>query len=220
MKRYLLAALLLSTPALAQPLQFESKQAPALPPTTAPNSPQGPSTSSGLSWLQRQPMTLFDLGMMELSKTAMEAARSNADLRGGLADFSSETGVIAVSFYSAKPYVEQLCADTALDIRDVMFPRRDNPEALASELASYFVSYGPTPPGRPATIGAELMERIHIAVIMPGGICQLPLIGDMPYFWVDPAAKAAAPQEAPKAAAPKDAPKPAPPRTPTRPEAK
>jgi len=200
MKKLLLPLLLLALPAHANSLQFDSQPAPA---TNA--------AAPGMAWLQQQPMTLFDLGMMELSETATKATEGLFDVAGAVAEYREESGRIAVTFYARTPYSEQNCQYIATKMREQMFPKRDDRRQLALELAAYFVSYGPAHPGRPSGIGEELVDRLSIAVFLPGGACEVPLTSDDLTFWKDPNFVATAPatQLPPDAAPATPAPAPA-----------
>lgn len=186
MKRHLLtlALLLAALPAQAQ-LQFDQQNAaPAALPTVQ-------SLTPGIMWLQRTPATLFDLGMMELTAAANKTATSLFDVTGAVAEYQTEKGLLALSFYARTAYSELNCELVVKKLRDSMFPKRDDRALLADDLGSYFSSYGAAAPGRPATIGTELVAITRFAVFMPGGACQIPLFGsDEVNYWKDPNAPA------------------------------
>lgn len=163
--------------ALAQSLQFDSA------PTEQAAAAQLP---PGIRWLQQKPMTLFDLGMMELTRTADKAVQGLFDIGGAVAEMSPDGSKIAISLYGRTDYSPQNCNYVITKVRDTMFPLRDDRERLALELVSYFVGYGPTPSDKPHNIGAELVDRLTFVVYMPGGTCFLPLIGEDTTYWADP----------------------------------
>lgn len=165
------------TSAQAQSLQFDSA------PTEQTAAAQLP---PGIRWLQQKPMTLFDLGMMELTRTADKAIQGLFDIGGAVAEMSPDGSKIAISLYGRTDYSPQNCNYVITKVRDTMFPLRDDRERLALELVSYFVGYGPTPSDKPHNIGAELVDRLTFVVYMPGGSCFLPLIGDETTYWADP----------------------------------
>ena len=179
MKKLLAALMLLATPALAQPMQFDSAPSPSAAPSIE-------ATSPGLAWLQRKPMTLFDLGMMELTQAANKAAEGMFDVGGGVAEYIPDQGLIAISFYASTAYSQQNCGFVLKKLRDTMFQKRDDKAALARELASYFISYGPQDPAKPANIGAELLASTRVVGYMPGGMCQMSLVDDEIRYWKDP----------------------------------
>lgn len=177
MRFLLLALLLLATaPAQAQ-LQFES----------APTQPTMQSLTPGINWLQRTPASLFDLGMMELTGAANKTASALFDVTGAVAEYQPDSGLIALSFYAKTAYSEQNCGFVINKLRDSMFPKRDDPHQLATDLGSYFSNYGASLPDRPNSVGAELVAILRFAVFMPGGACQMPLYGsDEVTYWKDP----------------------------------
>lgn len=175
----------LSSPALAQ-IQFD----------TAP--PAAEALPPGIRWLQQKPMTLFDLGMMELTRTADKATEGLFDIGGAVAEMSEDGKKISISIYGRTDYSPQNCNYIITKIRDQMFPLRDDKERLALELVSYFVGYGPAPTDKPRNIGAELVDRLMFVVYMPGGTCLLPLLGDETSYLADPNYK---PEPPPAAAA-------------------
>ncbi len=190
MKRHLLtlallfAALPAFSPAQAQ-LQFDQQNNPP------PALPTVQSLTPGVVWLQRTPASLFDLGMMELTAAANKTATSLFDVTGAVAEYQTEKGLLALSFYARTAYSELNCELVVKKLRDSMFPKRDDRKILADDLGSYFSSYGAAMPGRPASIGDELVAITRFAVFMPGGACQLPLFGsDDVNYWKDPNAPA------------------------------
>lgn len=200
---YAALALLIPAHAYAQSLQFDT--APAAPVSSGPQAP------AGIKWLQNKPMTVFDLGMMELTQTANQLAESVSGLRGAVAELQDNSNTIAISFYAGLPYTTDVCKNTLRQMRDGMFAQRGNPERLARELSSYFISYGPTDPTRPSTIGAELLQMMRVAVYMQGGMCEANLTDDSISEQRDAASAAEAP---PPAASPPPAAPTAPPATP------
>lgn len=176
---------LFSSPAPAQ-IQFDTA------PTAADLLPPG------IRWLQQKPMTLFDLGMMELTRTADKATEGLFDIGGAVAEMSEDGKRISISIYGRTDYSPQNCNYIITKIRDQMFPLRDDKERLALELVSYFVGYGPAPTDKPRNIGAELVDRLMFVVYMPGGTCLLPLLGDETSYLADPNYK---PEPPPAAAA-------------------
>lgn len=185
--RLLLSAallMLIALPAAAQ-LQFGPQGNSAPPPAETPPSLQ--SLTPGVMWLQRTPATLFDLGMMELTAAANKSANAVFDITGAVAEYQAEKGLLALSFYARTQYSELNCELVVTKLRDTMFPSRDNPQLLADDLGSYFSAYGATTPGRPGSIGTELVAILRFAVFMPGGACQMPLYGsDTITYWKDP----------------------------------
>lgn len=174
MRLILALLLLLPLPALAQ-LQFDSAPAPVDTGTVPP----------GVQWLQNKPMTLFDLGMMELTNAANQLASTLPEVRGAVAEFQNEKGLIAVSFYAATPYSKDACSKMAMQLRDALFLQRKDPERLERELASYFISYGPVDPSRPRSVGRELRQIVRVTVYQQEGACQLPLTNDDIIHWQD-----------------------------------
>ena len=167
--------------AQAQPLQFDASTPPTAP-TAAPTAP----ITNGVQWLQQQPMTLFDLGMMELTNAANKLIDTTPEIAGAVAEFQSEKNIIAISFYANAPYTEQSCLYLAQKMRGGLFSNRTDTDALARELGSYFISYGTPNPTRPRSIGRELITITRIAIYMPGGACQLPLQTDEAIYDKDP----------------------------------
>jgi hypothetical protein len=180
MRLLLVALLLLATPALAQ-LQFDSTPKPATSP--APNPVLD---GSGIAWLQRTPMTLFDLGMMELTDTANKLGIAADGIQGAVAEYQEEKKLIVIGFYSALSFNAPDCIELAQRLREALFLQRRDPEKLAREVGAYFISYGPIDPNRPRNIGRELMEIIRITIYQQGGLCQLPLTNDNAEIWEDP----------------------------------
>ena len=179
--RFLITLLMLTLAAPAQAqLQFESKPDPAAAPP-------------GIRWLQKEPMSLFDLGMMELTNTANKIAVSFENVRGAVTEYRPEKGTIAVTFYYAAPYAAEMCTAQAKRLRDAMFPQRTDVARLAAELNSYFMSYGPNNDNRPRSLGQELIAMLRISIYMQGGICQLSLVSDTPEVWEDPTTAVAPP---------------------------
>lgn len=170
-----LLATLLPFSAFAQ-LQFD----------TAPQAATSEDLPPGIRWLQQKPMTLFDLGMMELTRTANKAAEGLFDIGGAVAEMSEDGKRISISVYGRTAYSPQNCNFVITKIRDQMFPLREDRDRLALELVSYFVGYGPTPTDKPRNIGTELVERLMFVVYMPGGTCMLPLIGEETSYMADP----------------------------------
>jgi hypothetical protein len=195
MRALLFVLLLLSLPAAAQ-LQFDSSK-PAAPLA-------GPSPGAGVAWLQKTPMTLFDLGMMELTETASKLSTGAATdgLQGAVAEYQEAKKIISIGFYSALDYDAPACIELAQRLRDGLFMHRKDQEQLAREVGSYFISYGPLDPARPRSIGAELMEMIRITVYQQGGICQLPLTSDAAEVTDDPTTKKDTPKPDAKDVAP------------------
>ena len=190
--RYLISAavalLALTVGAQAQ-LQFGSGAQNSAPAQAAV--PSGPIASPGIAWLQSKPASLFDIGMMELTNAAIKSTTPVFDITGAVAEYQPATGLISISFFARTAYSEQNCDFVVRKLRDNMFPQRDNQERLASDLGSYFSSYGPGQPDRPATTGTELITALRFAVYMPGGACIVPLIGkDETTYWKDPNAPA------------------------------
>lgn len=170
MRKLFLALLLAASPAFAQEaLQFDSNATP----------------NSGIAWLQQKPMTLFDLGMMELSQAATKATEGLFDLAGAVAEYRPEAGRIAITFYAKTPYSEQNCEYVLRKMRDQMFAKRTDRAALAHELSAYFVGYGAPSPDRPSTIGEELVDVLDFAVFLPGGACDVPLMEDKITYLAD-----------------------------------
>lgn len=184
MRALILALTLLALPAAAQ-LQFDSSAPPA---PTAPTT-QSIAPGAGLAYLQRTPMTLFDLGMMELTETANKLATAADGVQGAVAEYQEEKKIIAIGFYSALDYDAPACIELAQRLRDGMFLHRADREELAREVGSYFVSYGAIDPTRPRSVGHELMEMTRITIYQQGGICQLPLTSDAAEVWADPNAE-------------------------------
>ena len=174
MRLLLALILLLPLPALAQ-LQFDTAPAPVDTGMVPP----------GVAWLQNKPMTLFDLGMMELTNAANQLVSSMPEVRGAVAEFQNEKGLIAVSFYAALPYSKEACSKMAMQLRDALFLQRKDPDKLERELASYFISYGPIDPTRPRSIGRELRQIMRVTVYQQEGACQLPLTNDDIVHWQD-----------------------------------
>lgn len=198
--RLLLAILflLIALPAAAQ-LQFE----PQNNPQQSLGQPSLQSLTPGILWLQRTPASLFDLGMMELTAAANKSANAVFDITGAVAEYQADRGLIALSFYARTAYSELNCELVITKIRDTMFPRRDDAQILADDLGSYFSTYGGSAPGKPASIGNELVAVLRFAVFMPGGACQMPLYGsDTVSYWKDPNAPPPQLPATPPAAAP------------------
>ncbi len=176
-----LLVLLTALPAAAQ-LQFESRGN-----SSHGGQPNLQQLTPGIMWLQRTPASLFDLGMMELTAAANKSASAVFDITGAVAEYQADKGIVALSFYARTAYSELNCELVVTKIRDTMFPKRDDAAQLADDLGSYFSTYGGSTPGRPASIGNELVAMTRFAVFMPGGACQLPLYGsDTVTYWKDP----------------------------------
>ena len=164
------------------PLQFGAQVAhqdlvPRL--TVDPNAPPG------IAWLQKTPSTLFDLGMMELTRTANKAAEGLFDISGAVAVYRQEAGKISINFYAATAYSPQNCTYIARKMRAEMFPSFDNHEQMKRILSSYFVGFGPMQQTRPESIGAELLDGLSFVVFLPGGACELPIGGERLIFLKD-----------------------------------
>ena len=67
-----------------QPLQFESQQ--DAPVTTMIVPP--PSALPGITWLRKTPLSIFDLGLLDLSRTASRIAQNLFDVRDVVAGVS------------------------------------------------------------------------------------------------------------------------------------
>lgn len=182
MKKLLIALSLLSLPAMAQ-MQFDSAA-----PKTSP-------LPSGLAWLNRQPVTLFDLGLMELTRQANDEMKLLTGLGGAVAEYREDLGLILISFYPASPYRSETCTNLIMQIRQMLFPTFKDKSQLAGQLASVFSNYGPQAAGRPESIGAELVAMTHLVVRMQGGGCQLKVGGAAPEHVTEPGYKES---EAPK----------------------
>ena len=200
MRPILALLLLLPLPALAQ-LQFDTAPVPT---AAAPINPLD--MPAGIEWLQNKPMTLFDLGLMEMSNAANIVGPGVVGVRGGVAEFQADKGLIAVSFYAGLPYGQDTCLRLVSELRDKMFLQRQDRERLERELSSYFISYGPPDPTRPRNIGFELVRMTRVTAYMQGGACQLPLTSDEAEYWQDaqpPQLPPPAPPEPPHPAQPR-----------------
>ncbi len=170
------------------PLQFDSSApvaaAPAAPTVAPPKA--GVAAPPGIAWLQSRPMTLFDLGMMELSQAATKATEGLFDVSGAVAEYRANVGKISITFYARTAYSEQNCTYVVRKLREQMFPKRDDPAQLQRELASYFVSYNPENDNQPDSVGAELLDGLSFVVFLPGGACELPMMSEKIIFLADP----------------------------------
>jgi hypothetical protein len=164
MKKLLLVLLLITSPALAQ-LQFDSAAA----------APQAP---NAVEWLSRQPMTLMDIGLMELTRQASERMQALTGVNGAVAEYVQEANIIRLSLYPATDYQEDLCNRLGFGVRDQIFPNHKDKAMLAAHLGTFFSNYGPQATTRPANIGEELLKITYISVVMKGGGCAMPLDGE------------------------------------------
>lgn len=164
-----------------QPLQFESQQD---SPTTTIIAP-APSALPGITWLRKTPLTIFDLGLLDLSRTASRIAQNLFDVRDVVADYRERVGKIALSFYTQTAYSPANCEFVARKMREEMFPHRENRAAIENYLDSFFSSYGENMTDRPISIGQELADNLNFLVFQPGGACELPLMSDELVFMKD-----------------------------------
>jgi hypothetical protein len=180
MNKLFFAALMLAFPAYAQ-LQFDTKSAP-------------PQTEGAVQWLSRQPMTLMDIGLMELTRQASERMQALTGVNGAVAEYIPDANIIRLTLYPSTDYQEDLCNRLGLGVRDQIFPNHTDKAMLASHLGTFFSNYGPQATGRPENIGEELLKITYISVVMKGGGCAMPLDGEKMDHRVDtPPPQASAP---------------------------
>ena len=176
--RILTALFLAALPmaALAQPLQFGAGNAPAQPATSTPAPPDKP----GIVWLQRTPLSVFDMGMLQLSQATTRAARTEKGIERGYAAFvrTERGGTIELSYFTKEGYTPEACGATLRRLRDAMFSPPIDMRVLASEVESYFVPYGPPRPDWPANTGMELLQAVEVSLIMNEGACMMTLISN------------------------------------------
>jgi len=177
MKKLLLGAalLLLPLPALAQ-IQFNSVQ----------DTPKGPTLPPSLTWLTRQPVTLFDLGLMELTRQAAEQLRAISGVGGAVAEYREDLGLILITFYPATNYRPETCTQFINQMRTMLFPQYKDRAMLTGQLASLFSNYGPQAAGRPESIGEDLLKITHMVVRLTGGGCEMTLDAAAPTQHVEP----------------------------------
>lgn len=165
------------------PLQFESVRPHE---TYVPQMTIDPAAPPGIAWLQKTPSTLFDMGMMELTRTANKAAEGLFDVSGAVANYREGVGKISINFYAGTEYSPQNCEYIARKMRAEMFPLFEDKDKTAKILGSYFIGFGPMEKDRPSTIGQELLDGLSFVVFLPGGACELPIGGERLFFLADP----------------------------------
>jgi len=181
MKKLLLTtALLLASPAMAQ-IQFNSvEEAPAVA------APTGRPLPAGIGWLTRQPVTLFDLGLMEITRQASEQLRTISGVGGAVAEYREDFGLVLINFYPATGYRAEVCSQIIQQMRQNIFPQYKDTTQLSAHISSFFSSYGPQAADRPASIGDDLLKITYMVVRLSGGSCDMKLTDEKAVQHIEP----------------------------------
>ncbi len=129
-----------------------------------------------IHWLMREPVTLFDLGILRLRQDLQRVADRMADtgelpstpLHGVYYDWNRQRIVMYVTLAAAGlPPSEAACRDAySSTVRNLLHGNPSGPRRAESYLENTFLHEGPGNLDRPGDLAADLAATVHLEVTL------------------------------------------------------
>jgi hypothetical protein len=131
---------------------------------------------SGVEWLMREPVTLFDLGMHRLTLDVAAAARSwssntasrQLPLHGVYYDWRERRVLAYITIRdSVSDPTERICRQTFAELLETLVEATPTGSRRgATYLENLFLHSGPGNFGRPRSIGEELLQMVRLEITL------------------------------------------------------